>query len=103
MQSEKLQIIIHAPTAAALERARNNAGNILGYAPQTVVKIIANAQAVSAAIESAPHAQDAVTYLCPMTLQKNNLTCPERLKQAEGPAALWIAQLQQAGWTYIRA
>ena len=51
MHPPRLQAVLHAPTASALERARNNASNILGRAPETEVRIIANAQAVMAAIE----------------------------------------------------
>ncbi|MBS7348986.1 MAG: hypothetical protein KIG95_02250 [Comamonas sp.] len=103
MHPPRLQAVLHAPTASALERARNNASNILGRAPETEVRIIANAQAVMAAIESEPHEQDARTYLCPITLKKNNCKCPERFNQADGPAALWLLELQQKGWFYIRA
>lgn len=103
MDQPTLKVILHAPTAAALERARNSAGNLRHAAPSADVRIIANAQAVAAALDAAPHDQDGVTWLCPHTLGRLNRECRAPLQLLDGPAVLEIAQRQQNGWAYIRA
>ena len=46
-----LKVVLHAPTADALQRARSNAGNLLREEPGARVKIVLNAQAVIAALD----------------------------------------------------
>lgn len=102
-QSQVLKVILHAPTPAALERARNNAANLRRSAPDADVRIVANAQAVAAALD-APHEElDPITWVCPNTLARTNRENREPLHVLAGPAVLEIARMQQAGWAYIRA
>ena len=99
----ELKALLHAPTPAALERARNNAANLKREAPGAQVRIVANAQAVAAALD-APHAElDALTWVCSITLARTGRENRPPLHPTPGPAILEIACLQQQGWLYIRA
>ena len=71
--------------------------------PGVRVRIIANAQAVAAALDI-PHAQaDAHTSLCPNTLMHLQRAPHAPLQVLAVPAVLEIAALQAAGWVYIRS
>jgi len=98
---ETLRLIIHAPTANALERARRNLANLLTAAPDAQVELVINAAAVPAAL-STPDALDGHLRVCQNSLTANQLTAPEGV--AVVPAAvLHIAQRQSEGWSYMRA
>lgn len=98
-----LHIVLHAPDAEGLQRARMNAVNALRAAPQTQVRIVANAGAVAEALDT-PHAQaDALTYLCPNTLAHLQRATRAPLQVLGEPAVLALARLQHHGWAYIRA
>lgn len=103
MTSTHLQILLHAPDAEGLQRARMNAINAQKADPRCEVRIIANAGAVAAALDT-PHPQaDSFTLLCPNTLAHLQRTCRAPLQVLDGPAVLALAQLQQQGWIYIRS
>lgn len=98
-----LSLILHAPDADGLQRARMNAVNALRAEPLTQVRIIVNAGAVAAALDT-PHEQaDALTYLCPNSLAQLQRECREPLQALEEPAVLVLARLQRYGWAYIRS
>lgn len=96
-----LRLLIHAPTTAALTRARRGAVNLLQARPDAVVRIVANGEAVAAALDQPDPATDGLLALCGNTLSA--------LKRAAGgyavvPAAvLTIAEAQAEGWAYMRA
>lgn len=98
-----LHIILHAPTASSLKRARSNAANLSREAPDAIVRIIANAEAVAAAIESPDAHTDALTWLCPNTLKKMAVNAPGHLHVLDEGAVLAIAKMQAEGWCYIRS
>ena len=98
-----LKVVLHAPTADALQRARSNAGNLLREAPQAQVKIVLNAQAVTVALDEPHDACDAITWLCPNTLKRANRQNREPLQVLAHGAIFELARLQQDGWVYIRA
>ena len=98
-----LKIILHAPTPAALGRARNNAINVMREAPDAQVRIVVNAQAVAAVLDAAEEEMDALTWLCPVTLLRTNRVSRAPLQVLSGAAVLEVARMQQAGWVYIRA
>lgn len=97
------QVLLHAPTPDALQRARNNARNLLKDMPDAQVRIIANAQAVTACVQGEAHECDAYTYLCPNTLRNLDLNAPKRLHVLDQGAVTTLVRLQQDGWTYIRS
>ena len=103
MMTSSLSIVLHAPDAEGLQRARMNAVNALRAEPQTQVRIIANAGAVATALDT-PHEQaDALTYLCPNTLAHLVRECRAPLQVLGEPAVLALARLQKYGWAYIRS
>ena len=98
-----LHIVLHAPDAEGLQRARMNAVNALRAEPQTQVRILANAAAVAAALDT-PHEQaDTLTYLCPNSLAHLQRECRTPLQVLGEPAVLALARLQKYGWIYIRS
>jgi len=98
-----LRVILHAPTPAALERARNNAINLRREDPEADVRIIVNAQAVATALDVAQPDLDTLTWVCPNTLAKTNRENRPPLHLLGGAAVLEIARLQRDGWIYIRS
>lgn len=98
-----LKVVLHAPTADALQRARSNAGNLLREEPGAHVKIVLNAQAAIAALDEPQEALDAITWLCPNTLNRANRQNRAPLRVLAHGAILELARLQQDGWLYIRA
>src|SRR3546814_8579953 len=70
-QHQELKVILHAPTPAALERARSNAANLRREVPEVDVRIIVNAQAVAAALDVVHTDLDALTWVCPNTLARS--------------------------------
>ncbi|AFK62843.1 hypothetical protein TKWG_13720 [Advenella kashmirensis WT001] len=98
-----MKVILHAPTASALERARNNATNLKREDPDAHVRIIANAQAVGAALDIVHEQLDSITWLCPISLDRAGRQNREPLQVLTGPAVLEMVRLQQDGWVYLRA
>ena len=93
---------MHAATAGSLARARRNAANALKTRPETEVRIIVNAEAVTAAIEQPDPDIDRYLVFCETTLARigrsplvGSMTVPT--------AVLAIAECQQQGWIYLRA
>lgn len=103
MNDKAMKVILHAPTASALERARNNAANLKRTNPDALVRIIANAQAVGAALDFEHEQLDSITWLCPISLDRSGRGNREPLQALTGPAVLEMVRLQQDGWVYLRA
>jgi NitT/TauT family transport system ATP-binding protein len=101
MNMETVRLIIHAPTAAALERGRRNLANLLKLAPDAEVELVINAGAVAAAL-SKPGSLDNHLRICGNTLAANQLAAPEGVAVVQA-AVLHIAQRQAEGWAYMRA
>ena len=97
-----MNLLIHAPTAAALRRARSNARNLLAIHPEASVRIITNADGTIAASGEHDAQTDPLITVCENTLRAASRSPPTHLQKT--PAAIeLIAQLQQQGWLYIRA
>ena len=97
-----LEVVLHAPTAAALARARRNLANLVAEEPDAAVLLIANADAVDAALATPDPATDRHLRLCRKTLARRGLTPPAAVATVES-AVQELARLQAAGWAYIRA
>jgi uncharacterized protein len=97
-----MRVVLHAPTAAALERARSNLRNLLAARSAAEVCIVANAEAVATAIDAPDPVTDRYLRLCENTLAARGLVAPTGI--ATVPAAVQeLARLQADGWIYIRA
>ena len=101
--TESLRILLHAPTAGALVRARSNAANLRKQNPAPEVRIVINADAVAAALDSPDPVADAQTLVCPNTLQKIARTAPAPLTVLSDGSVLALARMQGEGWRYVRA
>ncbi|VTU13216.1 hypothetical protein SRS16CHR_00456 [Variovorax sp. SRS16] len=98
-----IRILLHAPTGSALQRARNNAANILKDDPAADVRIVVNAEAVAAALDQPDPAADARTWVCPNTLRRLSREPAASMTVLPHAAALALALLQREGWIYVRA
>ncbi len=97
-----MRIILHAPTAGAVTRARANLKNLLIAEPSAEVRIIVNADGVPAAINDPDAATDSHIFLCENGLRSRGVTTSPGL--ATVPAAVHeIVLLVADGWIYIRA
>lgn len=98
-----IRIILHAPTASAVTRARNNAANLMKQPAPVEVRIIVNAEAVGTVLDAPDAAGDALTFVCPNTLSRTGQSAPAPLTVLDESAVLAIARMQAAGWHYIRS
>lgn len=97
-----LRVLIHAPTAGALNRARNNAANLRAQAPHAEVRIVANAEGVAAALDTPRPDTDGFTLLCANTLKRLQRSAPAPFSTVP-VAILALVTMQQEGWCYVRA
>ncbi len=95
-----LRLLIHAPTVAALARARSNARNLLRADPTAEDEIVVNGGAVAAAIETGE--VEPQLLLCSNSLAAQGLVAPSEARTVDA-AVLYIAMRQQSGWAYMRA
>lgn len=102
LNESSLRILIHAPTAGAVERARNNAANLAREMPAAQVRIVANAEGVAAVLDNPRADTDPLTLVCSNTLKKIQRDAAAPL-QTVPAAILAIASMQQDGWLYVRA
>src|SRR5450830_1662269 len=93
---ETLRLIIHAPTANALERARRNLANLLTAAPDAQVELVINAAAVPAAL-STPDALDGHLRVCQNSLTANQLTAPEGVAVCRRQCCILRSASRKAG------
>lgn len=102
-RTESLRILLHAPTASAVIRARNNAANLLKQSAPVEVRIVVNAEAVQAVLDAPDRTGDTLTLVCPNTLSRLDRIAPEPLTVLNEAAVLAIARMQTDGWHYIRS
>ena len=97
-----MRVVLHAPTANALQRARANARNLRRRQPDAEIMIVVNADGVPAALETKDAETDDLLRICANTFAARKLSAPRDINAV--PAAVeTIAQLQIEGWVYIRA
>lgn len=101
--TQPLKILLHAPTAGALARARSNAANLRKQSPAPEVRVVLNADAVAVALDNPDPAVDPQTFVCPNTLAKIGRTAPAPLTVLQEGSVLALARMQSEGWRYIRA
>lgn len=100
--NQPMRVLIHAPTAGAVVRARNNAANLLAAIPDIVVRILVNAEGVGAVLDHPRPDTDALTLVCANTLKRTGRTAPEPL-QLVTASIVALAEMQRDGWIYVRA
>lgn len=97
-----LRVVLHAPTEAALGRARANARNLRAAQADSEIVIVVNADGVRAALETRDRDTDRYLRVCANTLAARDLVAPDHLTTVLA-AVETLAQLQIEGWAYIRA
>jgi NitT/TauT family transport system ATP-binding protein len=96
-----VRVVIHAPTEAALQRARSNALNLLKEMPGAEIEIVVNADGVRAAL-SGEHASDGLLVFCRNTLDATGQSVTKGATVVPSAAA-HLVRRQREGWIYIRA
>lgn len=96
-----IRLLIHAPTPAALERARRNLANLKKADPSAQVELVVNAGAVAAALDQ-PDVTDAHLRVCGNTLAATGRQAPAGVPVVDA-AVLHLARRQAEGWAYMRA
>lgn len=96
-----IRVLLHAPTAGALIRARRNAKNLSNTRPDAEILVIANADAVASALTTAD-VTDPLLRICRNSLTAQGLKNTGELVEVEAAVAT-LAELQTEGWVYIRA
>lgn len=94
-----LRVLLHAPTAEALARARRNAANLHNTRPGADILIIANAGAVASALAT-PDVTDPLLRVCRNSLTAQGLDNTRELVEVEA-AVVTLVELQTEGWAYI--
>lgn len=97
-----VKLIVHAPTPAALVRARRNVVNLLAADSEAEIELVVNGEAAAAALGSPDPATDGHLLLCANSLASAGLHPPEGIRTVDA-AILYIAQCQADGWSYFRA
>lgn len=97
-----IRLVVHAPTAAALLRARRNVANLRAAEPDAEIELVVNAEAVRVALEQRDSETDDLLVLCANSLSRTGLAAPADLR-AVAAAIQHIARRQAEGWTYFRA
>ncbi len=97
-----MRLIVHAPTHAALLRARRNIRNLLLAAPDVEVELVLNGEAVRSELESPDSELRRYLVICENSLVAANAIAPTGVTTTP-VAVLHIAQRQQDGWAYLRA
>lgn len=95
-------LIIHAPTEAALKRARSNYRNYRKLKPDVEIVIVVNGPAARTVIDLPDEDTDNVLLLCENSLIAQNLTAPPNIKTIRA-AIVALDEMQLAGWRYVRA
>ena len=103
MTEPPLKIVLHAPTAGALARARSNLANLNNTSPAPEVRIVVNAEAVAAALDNPNGMADRLTLVCANTLRKLGREARPPLTVRAEDAVLGLAARELEGWPYIRA
>jgi NitT/TauT family transport system ATP-binding protein len=101
-KASDLKLLLHAPTAAALARARRNAVNAHRARADLMIAIIANGDAVAAALDRPDAETDGLLVLCEVSLGRLGRLPPPGVRTVP-VAALALAEWQADGWRYVRA
>jgi uncharacterized protein len=99
--ADKIRLVIHAPTAGALERARRNAANLRRAHGDAELEIVVNSTAVAAALGVSDPTDDCLV-ICGNTLAATGAQAKAGMRVVPA-AVLHIVKRQFDGWAYMRA
>lgn len=97
-----MKLIIHAPTAAALTRAKRNLQNLVKADRSVEIELVINGEAVATEMTNPDDEFRDYLVVCENSLAAAKLDAPANVKKT--PAAiLHILKRQSEGWAYFRA
>ncbi len=97
-----MKVIIHAPTADALARARADARNLLNSPAEGTVRIVVSGDAVPALLDGPDPTTDRLAVLCADTLARLGRSAPSWMETTPHAGYL-VSRLQKKGWSYLRS
>jgi len=97
-----MKVLIHAPTAGALERARSDARELLAARVQGTIRLLVSGDGVQAALDAPDADIDRLMILCADALLRAGLRPPPGMETTPNAAVL-ITRLHRKGWSYMRA
>lgn len=97
-----MKLLIHAPTAAALERARVGAALLTRHNPEDMVRIVADGDGAGAAHATESPDTDHLLILCRSSLEVLGIAEPAGVEITPHAYEL-MGRLQKKGWAYIRS
>ena len=98
-----IRIVLHAPSAASLSRARSNVANLVNGDREINVRIVVNAGAVAVVLDEPDVVADPLTLICPNSLKKISRSAGTPLTVLPEAGVLALARMQADGWHYVRA
>jgi len=97
-----VKVVIHAPSAGALARARADARDLLRARIEGIVRVVVSHDAVIAALDEPDPDVDPLMVLCADSLARTGRAAPGGYETTSN-ATLLLAQLARKGWTCVRA
>jgi len=97
-----MKVVIHAPTAEALRRARAFARTLHAKDEEAAIVILANGDGAASAVKEPDSTADRWLVLCECALTELSLIKPPGIESTDNGIFL-IAKLQRKGWSYCRA
>lgn len=101
MKNRPIGLIVHAPTADALHRARRHVLTLRKSRPDAEVRLVVNGPAVEELLDKPDPDTDPFAVCCNATLRELGLKGGNR--RTTPAAVVLIAELQADGWGYVRA
>lgn len=95
-----MKVVIHAPSACALDRALRNLVNLRAARPGAVAELVINGEAVKHAHQIGCELPE--LRVCLNSLTAQGLSALGSWQVVEASVA-YLAERQMAGWSYIRA
>jgi intracellular sulfur oxidation DsrE/DsrF family protein len=97
-----MKVVLHAPTAAALVRARHEARGLLASPDRGIVRIVVGGEAVTSALDEPDPELDHLMVICADALTHAGRVAPAGTELTPSAGYL-LSRLQRKGWAYVRA
>ena len=95
-----MKVVIHAPSACALDRALRNLVNLEAARPDAIAELVVNGEAVKHAHQIGCELPELRVCLNSLTAQGLSALGSWQIVEA---SVVYLAERQMAGWSYIRA
>lgn len=95
-----MKILIHAPSARSLARARLEAARLVALPLEGMVRVVATLEGAVAAVNQPDPQTDPLLVLCGDSLKSEGLANPPGMEVVPNGTEL-LAKLQRKGWAYV--